>query len=153
LQWEKASPVTLLFLVTAGTREEHFEILYRCLRKVKDEIGIPERTDDDAALLTEAINVQPAVLPRDAALCDGELLPLEACEGRIASQLIVPYPPGIPVLIPGLRITKPMIQLIRTILQQAGAEAIHGLFIRGKQVMIEVLNRDEEDRVCRLTND
>jgi arginine/lysine/ornithine decarboxylase len=97
--------------------------------------------------------VQTAVLPRDAALCDGELLPLEACEGRIASQLIVPYPPGIPVLIPGLRITKPMIQLIRTILQQAGAEAIHGLFIRGKQVMIEVLNRDEEDRVCRLTND
>lgn len=153
LQWEKASPVTLLFLVTAGTREEHFEILYRCLRKVKDEIGMPEGIRHDEALLTEAINVQPAVLPRDAALCDGELLPLEACEGRIASQLIVPYPPGIPVLIPGLKITKPMIQLIRTILQQEGAEAIHGLFIRGKQVMIEVLNRDEEDRVCRLTSD
>ncbi len=37
--------------------------------------------------------------------------------------------------------------------RDTGAEAIHGLFIRGKQVMIEVLNRDEEDRVCRLTND
>lgn len=151
IQWEKSSPVTLLFLVTAGTRKEHFDILYRCLRKVKTEIGMPETTID-ATLLTEAVNVQPAVLPRDAALCDGELLPLNACEGRIASQLIVPYPPGIPVLIPGLKITRPMIQLIQTILEHEGAEAIHGLFIRGKRVMVEVLNRDEEDRVCWLSS-
>ena len=150
LQWEKASPVTILFLVTAGTRQEHFDLLYRCLRKVKADIGLPEQVTD-AALLTEAVNVQPDVLPRDAALCDGELLPLEACEGRIASQLIVPYPPGIPVLIPGLRITKAMILLIRTILKQAGAEAVHGLFIRGKKVMIEVLNQDEEAHVYHLT--
>lgn len=153
IQWEKSSPTTLLFLVTVGTREEHFESLYRCLRKLKADIGTPESIDEQADLLTEAVAEQPVVLPRDAALCDGELLPLEACEGRIASQLIVPYPPGIPILIPGLRITRPMIQLLQTILKREGAEAIHGLFIRGKRIFVEVLNRDEEARVatlCRL---
>ena len=88
-----------------------------------------------------------------AALCDGELLPLESCEGRICSQLLVPYPPGIPVFIPGLRITRPMIDLILEVIRREGPDAVHGLFIRGKKPFVEVLNRDEEARVTRCAGD
>ena len=96
--------------------------------------------------------MQPVVLPRDAALCDGELVPIEESEGRIASQFLVPYPPGIPVFIPGLRITKAMIQLVRDVIATDGADAVHGLFCRGAHApyFVEVLNRDEETRVTRL---
>ncbi|MEG2415452.1 MAG: aminotransferase class I/II-fold pyridoxal phosphate-dependent enzyme, partial [Kiritimatiellia bacterium] len=88
IQWEKSTPVTILFLVTAGTVKEHFDYLYRCIRQMQDVIGLPEGTRD-SSLLEGAVAGQPAVLPRDAALCDGELLPLDECEGRICSQLLV----------------------------------------------------------------
>ena len=35
-----------------------------------------------------------------------ELLPLRDAEGRIAAEQIAPYPPGVPVVAPGERITK-----------------------------------------------
>ena len=90
---------------------------------------------------------------RDAALCDGELVQIEQSEGRIASQFLVPYPPGIPVFIPGLRITKAMIRLIRDVIASDGPGAVHGLFCRGGHApyFVEVLNKDEESRVQMLT--
>ena len=152
IQWEKASATTVLFLVTAGTVEEHFEYLFRVCRQHKDLIGAASGAQAGAGRIAEAVGVQPVVLPRDAALCDGELVPIEESEGRIASQFLVPYPPGIPVFIPGLRITKAMILLVRDVIATDGADAVHGLFCRGGHApyFVEVLNRDEETRVTRL---
>ena len=149
IQWEKASPTTLLFLVTAGTVEEHFEYLYRVCRDHAACIGRPE-TETRIPAIPAAIDEQVAVLPRDAALCDGELVPLAESEGRICGQLIVPYPPGIPVLLPGLRITRPMIDLLLDVVATEGPPAVHGLFVRGKTLLVEVLARDEESRVTRI---
>lgn len=149
IQWEKASPVTLLFLVTVGTVEEHFEYLYRVCRQMADCIGRPEE-EFRIKTIPAAIDEQVCVLPRDAALCDGELVPLAESEGRVCGQMVVPYPPGIPVLLPGLRITRPMIDLLLDVVATEGAGAVHGLFVRGKSLMVEVLNRDEEGRVQRV---
>ena len=150
IQWEKASPVTILFLVTIGTVHEHFEYLCRCIRRMSDAIGLPDEPPADAATLEAAIAGQPAVLPRDAALCDGELVPLQESVGRICAQLLVPYPPGIPVFIPGLKITEAMVELIQGIIRHDGPDAVHGLFTRGRKRFVEVLNKDEEERVMRL---
>ena len=151
IQWEKSSATTVLFLVTAGTVEEHFEYLFRVCRQHKGLIGAAVG-NAGAARMAEAVSAQPVVLPRDAALCDGELVPIEEAEGRIASQFLVPYPPGVPVLIPGLRVTKAMIRLVRDVIATDGADAVHGLFCRGGHApyFVEVLNRDEELRVVRL---
>ena len=150
IQWEKSSATTVLFLVTAGTMEEQFEYLYRVCRQHKGLIGAASTSPASAARIAEAVGDQPVVLPRDAALCDGELVPIEEAEGRIASQFLVPYPPGIPVFIPGLRVTKAMIRLIRDVIATDGADAVHGLFCRGGHApyFVEVLNRDEESRVA-----
>lgn len=150
IQWEKSTPVTILFLVTVGTVPEHFEYLFRCIRQMRDAIGLPDAPPPDAACLEQAVAGQPAVLPRDAALCDGELVPLAESEGRICSQLLVPYPPGIPVFIPGLEITRAMIELIQDVIGRDGPGAVHGLFVRGQKCFVEVLNKDEEHRVMRL---
>ena len=149
IQWEKATPVTILFLVTVGTVEENFEYLYRVCRQYSDCIGRPEQ-EFRIAEIPDAVSEQAAVLPRDAALCDGELVPLSQSEGRICGQLLVPYPPGIPVFLPGLRITRPMIALIEDVIANEGVDAVHGLFARGRRHFVEVLNRDEESRVQKL---
>ncbi len=151
IQWEKSTPVTILFLVTVGTVEDHFEYLFRCIRKMRSAIGRPEQVLVDEGM-ERAVDGQAAVLPRDAALCDGELVQLEETEGRICSQLLVPYPPGIPVFIPGLRITRAMIALIQHVIAREGASAVHGLFSRGKRHFVEVIRKDEEKRVHWIEN-
>ena len=154
IQWEKSSATTVLFLVTAGTMEEHFEYLFRVCRQHARLIGAPTAGTGHEGRILEAVSGQPVALPRDAALCDGELVPIEQSEGRIASQFLVPYPPGIPVFIPGLRITKAMIRLIRDVIASDGPDAVHGLFCRGGHApyFVEVLNRDEETRVQMLSS-
>ncbi len=149
IQWEKASSVTILFLVTVGATEDNFEYLYRVCRQYSDCIGKPDGETVIAAI-PEAVEEQAAVLPRDAALCDGELVPLRQSEGRISGQMLVPYPPGIPVFLPGLRISRAMIDLIEETIALEGVDAVHGIFARGKRYFVEVLNKDEESRVQRL---
>ena len=148
IQWEKSSATTVLFLVTAGTVEEHFEELFRVCRLNRTLIGRPG-APGSATAMNESVSGQPVILPQAAALCDGELLPIGESVGRVASQFIVPYPPGIPVLIPGLRITKPMVKLILSVIETNGPAAVHGLFCRGGHApyYVEVLNRDEEKRL------
>ena len=149
IQWEKSTSTTILFLVTVGTAEEHFEDLFRVCRLNRELIGRPEASGSDDAVVSEAVSGQPVVLPRDAALCDGEFVTLEASVGRIASQFLVPYPPGIPVFVPGLRITEAMVALVKGVIETEGAGAVHGLFCRGGHApyYVEVLNRDEESRL------
>jgi arginine/lysine/ornithine decarboxylase len=146
IQWEKSTPVTLLFLVTMGTVEDHFEHLYRAILEHKHMIGCPLCDAFDSSV-AEAVNGQAAVLPRDAALCDGEMVELSQTEGRISSQLLVPYPPGIPVFLPGLTITRPMIDIVQAVADSEGADAVHGLFVRNKKYYVEVIRPDEEARV------
>ena len=157
IQWEKASATTILFLVTTGTVEEHFEYLFRVCRQYRGLIGRPvpprgAKADGAGRSVLEAVSGQAVALPHDAALCDGELVPIEESEGRIASQFLVPYPPGIPVFIPGLRISKAMIRLVRDVIASDGPGAVHGLFCRGGHApyLVEVLDKDEETRVRRL---
>ena len=111
------------------------------------EAEIRSRPDDGG--VGGAVAGQPVVLPRDAALCDGEFVTLESSVGRIASQFLVPYPPGIPVFVPGLRITEAMVALVKGVIETEGVAAVHGLFCRGGHApyYVEVLNRDEGKRL------
>jgi arginine decarboxylase len=62
---------------------------------------------DIARLTTEMYltDLTPAMRPTDAFACIAkrktERVPIDELEGRVATSLITPYPPGIPVLIPG----------------------------------------------------
>lgn len=52
--------------------------------------------------------------PRKAVFArEQKLLPLEQAEGRIAAQCVAPYPPGVPVLAPGERVTKKILAYLR----------------------------------------
>jgi arginine/lysine/ornithine decarboxylase len=125
-----------------GTVENHFEYLYRALFQMKDALGRPEK-DAFASSVVDAVKGQNVIVPRDAALCDGELMKLEDTEGRISSQLLVPYPPGIPLFLPGLQITRPMIDIVRSVAEKEGADSVHGLFERNGDFYVEVIRDDE----------
>jgi lysine decarboxylase len=71
-----------------------------------------------------AFEQQTAVPPRDAFLGEGEPIPVQEAAGRISCESIAGYPPGIPALLPGERITDEVIAYLRE-LTSAGAR-LHG---------------------------
>lgn len=53
-------------------------------------------------------------LPRDAFFGRTEQVPWEKAEGRIAAEMLTPYPPGIPAALPGERLTRDVLTYLRT---------------------------------------
>jgi arginine decarboxylase len=65
-----------------------------------------------------------AISPRDAFLGEGEVVAVATAVGRISCEAIAGYPPGIPALLPGERITEETVDYLRE-LHAAGAR-LHG---------------------------
>jgi arginine/lysine/ornithine decarboxylase len=65
-----------------------------------------------------------AIPPRDAFLGDTEVVAVDDAVGRISGESIAGYPPGIPALLPGERITAELVAYLRE-LRAAGAR-LHG---------------------------
>jgi ornithine decarboxylase/arginine decarboxylase len=62
-------------------------------------------------------DLQPAMKPADAfsyiAHRKTERVPIDDLEGRITTSLLTPYPPGIPLLIPGERFNRKIVDFLR----------------------------------------
>ncbi len=71
-----------------------------------------------------ALEHQTVVPIRDAFLGEGETVPVDDAIGRISCESIAGYPPGVPTLLPGERVTAEVIAYLRT-LTAAGAR-LHG---------------------------
>jgi arginine/lysine/ornithine decarboxylase len=60
------------------------------------------------------LELETVVLPRDAFFGPTEDLPARDAVGRVAAEQITPYPPGIPVIVPGERINAAVIDYLQT---------------------------------------
>ncbi|MGW4561909.1 aminotransferase class I/II-fold pyridoxal phosphate-dependent enzyme [Streptomyces sp. NPDC004561] len=58
------------------------------------------------------LRMEQALLPRDAFFGPAEDVPLTKAAGRIAAEMITPYPPGIPAVLPGERLTEPVLRYL-----------------------------------------
>jgi len=82
------------------------------LRDLCTQIHSVYKLNDVARLTTEMYlsDMVPAMRPADAfakmAHREIERVPVDALEGRVTAVLLTPYPPGIPLLIPGERFNK-----------------------------------------------
>ena len=79
------------------------------------------------------------VNPRLAVQTNGEMKLLEECENKIAAQMVVPYPPGILVILPGMKISKEIIMLILDVIKDKGISSVHGLQQTSKGLCIKVI--------------
>ena len=65
-----------------------------------------------------------AVTPREAFLGDSETVAVDDAVGRVSCESIAGYPPGIPALLPGERITADIVEYLRATLDAGGR--LHG---------------------------
>jgi arginine decarboxylase len=64
-----------------------------------------------------------AMSPRQAGARRAETAPLDQTTGRVAAEFVIPYPPGIPLLVPGEVISDRVLQAMAN-LQQAGCHIV-----------------------------
>jgi len=89
------------------------------LRDLCQQIHDMYKANDIARLITEMYTsiMEPAMTPADAfarmAHRDIDRVEIDHLEGRITSVLLTPYPPGIPLLIPGERFNKTIVQYLK----------------------------------------
>ena len=97
--------------------QPHYESIG--LKDLCHQIHDMYKANDVARLTTEMYlsDMQPAMTPADAfakmAHREIERVPIDDLEGRITSVLLTPYPPGIPLLIPGERFNKTIVQYLK----------------------------------------
>jgi lysine decarboxylase len=62
-----------------------------------------------------------AMTPREAYLGRQEVVPAEQAAGRIAAESLATYPPGVPNVLPGERLTADTLAYVRRTLEQGGS--------------------------------
>ncbi|MDR1889056.1 MAG: arginine/lysine/ornithine decarboxylase [Zoogloeaceae bacterium] len=88
------------------------------LKDLCEQIHAVYKENDVARLTTEMYvsNMEPAMRPADAfakmAHREIERLPISDLEGRVTAVLLTPYPPGIPLLIPGERFNRTIVRYL-----------------------------------------
>jgi len=111
----------LTFLVTPGNTPQDMQALIQACQNLSEGARHP-RAKRPATSWTLAIPdlAEVEMIPREAAWAKPETVPWQAAIGEISAELVCPYPPGIPVLLPGERITAAAIALLHQVQGQGG---------------------------------
>ena len=111
LQCELADTKNVLFILSMADTEETADRLTEALR----DFSRTEKKGDAAPAVPLQATTLPAVVytPREAMFRESESIVFEAAEGRISAEEIAFYPPGIPVILPGERITRELMDYIK----------------------------------------
>ena len=98
----------ILAYISIGDRPMDIERLVSALSEVRRRFGKTKTN----LFTQEYIEPDVCVSPQEAFYAEKESLPIDATEGRICSEFVMCYPPGIPILAPGERITKKILEYI-----------------------------------------
>jgi arginine/lysine/ornithine decarboxylase len=121
VQPELAGAEHILCIVTLGTTEADIDRLIAAMADIARRAWIKRPNSTDSVMIKDLLAHPPELVltPREAYFASVERASFDSVTGRIAAEAITPYPPGIPVIMPGERLTGDVTALLRT-LQKAG---------------------------------
>lgn len=109
IQLELGDIANILAYISIGDRKKDIERLVSALADIKRNY----RKDPSRLLKMEYIDPIVDATPKEAFYAQKKSLPLEETVGETAAEFLMCYPPGIPVLAPGERVTKEILDYIR----------------------------------------
>lgn len=99
----------ILAYISVGDNYKGIERLVSALADIKRLY----QTDPAGLMKNEYINPRVAISPQEAFYIEKESVPMKESIGRICTEFVMCYPPGIPILAPGEEITKDIVTYIR----------------------------------------
>jgi arginine/lysine/ornithine decarboxylase len=122
---EMSDLVGVVCLITIGDTEASIQRLVEAFATLSREHfrgadRRPDRRSSGAAVAAAEL----AMSPREAFFAPSRATPLDEASGEVSTELVIPYPPGIPVLAPGEVITDEKVAYL-------GEGVAHGMYISG----------------------
>ena len=99
----------ILAYLSIGDRPQELERLVSALAEIRRRY----QRDTSGLLSQEYIDPEVVMSPQEAFYGKKISMPLKDSEGRVCSEFVMCYPPGIPILSPGERITSEILDYIR----------------------------------------
>lgn len=117
IQTEFGDISNILAYISVGDRQRDIERLISALADIRrnykrPKYGLPSR---------EYIPPEVEVSPREAFYSETQRLPLRDAVGRISAEFAMCYPPGIPILAPGERVTEQIVDYIEYAKSKGGS--------------------------------
>jgi lysine decarboxylase len=122
-QVELATQATIVLVLGIDEQPRELDRFVHDLTSVVDRMERPGETEE-VTLSTGTFENEVVCSPRDAFLGAAHSVNVDAAIGAVSAEAIAGYPPGIPVLLPGERITAEVVAYLRE-LKRSGAR-LHG---------------------------
>lgn len=111
---ELASRENITFIISLGNTQTDIEKLVTGLTKLAENYGNGQTQKmTPSVTFPDDCDHSMRLSPREAFFAATKMIPLTAANQCISAEMICPYPPGIPVLIPGERITEKIIDSLQ----------------------------------------
>lgn len=142
IQPEMAAESYVLAMFTINDSQEGYDRMAAALLEIDSRLEQAEESEH-RALDGASFNIWPQASCSLSKAWDGnrEEIPLQESVGRLAGEFVSLYPPGVPVLVPGEKITEELYRRIDTWLGQ-------GLTVQG----ISTLNGKQSLKVLKIEN-
>ncbi|MBQ8639612.1 MAG: aminotransferase class I/II-fold pyridoxal phosphate-dependent enzyme [Lachnospiraceae bacterium] len=126
LQPEMSTPEYVVLMTTIGDTPEGFLRLTRAMEEINRKLA--EMTETGYGSRSENAEMKKAdvrMLPHLAVEAEQEMIEAADAEGRISVEMAYIYPPGIPFLMPGERISREHVEMLRY--YRSFGREIHGM--------------------------
>lgn len=117
IQVEFGDIANILAYISVGDRDRDIERLVSALAEIRRRY----KRSKSGMMRMEYISPQVAATPQEAFYADKRSVPIEQCAGEICAESVMCYPPGIPILAPGERITEEILKYIRYMKEKGGS--------------------------------
>lgn len=113
IQVELGDMYNILCIISLGDRKESLDALINALLEIKEKYGQGKKSED--TMIPPLKNPELIVSPRDAYYSTKRVVKLEDAIGEISGESVMTYPPGIPVITPGEKITEELVEYIQAL--------------------------------------
>ena len=122
---EMSDLVGVVCLITVGDSEASVQRLVDAFATLsREHCRVDNRRVGRRSSGAAVAAAEQAMSPREAFFSPSRAIPLEQASGKISTELVIPYPPGIPVLAPGEVITDEKVAYLDEGLA-------HGMYVSG----------------------
>jgi arginine/lysine/ornithine decarboxylase len=126
IQVEMSDDNNIVLIGSMFDKEDYYEYLYTALLDIKNKFI--QGKNKSQSFLKKDYKIR--INMRSAYYSKKERLPLKEALGRISAEMLVPYPPGVPLLMPGEEITDDIIDFIE---QNRGKITFNGISDEGAE--------------------
>jgi arginine decarboxylase len=100
--------------LTHADDEQSVELLVATLDKLRADAATVESAAKVELPAPGDLELESVMRPRDAFFAEVEQVPAAEAVGRIAAEMVTPYPPGVPAIAPGERITAEVVAYLQS---------------------------------------